>query len=130
MTTTPNPEAFVAGLKTALSSMGAEVYDFWRDSVNPPCINTFMAQMPRDATQHAEFVSVVMVGMDDEASGQSQCYDIATQAANLVDANHTLSGAVSSAWCRTFRNSRPWPVQEGRQRMWSLEVVWDVYLTP
>lgn len=130
MTVTPNPESFVVGLKAALGSMNAQVYGFWRDAVDPPCINTFLSQMPRDATKPAEFVSVVMVGMTDEASAQSQCYDIATQAANLVDANQSLSGAVSSAWCKTFRNSRPWPVQEGRQRMWSLEVVWDVYLTP
>lgn len=130
MTTAPNPEAFVTGLKTALSSLPCEVYDFWRDSVNPPCLNTYMGLVPRDATQPAEFVSVVMVGMTDEASAQSQCYDLATQAANLVEANHTLTNAVSAAWCSSFRNSRPWPPQEGRQRMWSLEVVWNVFLTP
>jgi len=126
-----DPTAFLTGLKAVLTGpLRAQVYDFWRDTVDPPCVVTYMTQMPRDATQPSEFVSVVMVAMNDEASAQSQCYDIATQAAEKIETNHTLSGAVSSAWCKSFRNSRPWPVQEGRQRMWSLEVVWDVYLRP
>lgn len=125
-----DPKAFFSGLRSTLGAMQAEVYEFWRDAVNPPCIVTYMGQMPRDATQPTEFVSVVMVGMTDEESGQSQCYDIANEAADLVDADHSLDGTVSSAWCRAFRNSRPWPLPEGRQRMWSLEMVWDVFLVP
>ncbi len=130
MSNIPSPSVVFVGLAAVLADLPVDVGVFWRDAVNPPCIVSYMVQMPRDGIQPAEFVSVVLVGMTDEASGQDQCYDIATKAANLVDADHTLGGAVSSAWCRAFRNSRPWPIQDGRQRMWSLELVWDVLLDP
>lgn len=132
MSALPSPEVFLTGIKTVLTAAlpNVQVHQFWKDSVTPPCIVTHMPRYPRDGTTPAEFVSVVLVGMTDEGSGQSQVYDIAIAAANAVDANHTLSGAVSSAWCKEFRNSRPWPVQEGRQRMWSVELVWDVLLDP
>ncbi len=126
----PSPEVIFTGLATTLWDLPIDVYQFWRDAVNPPCLLSYMVNMPRDGIQPAEFVSVILVGMTDEASAQQQCYDLATRAAELVDADHTLAGAVSSAWCRAFRNSRPWPMQDGRQRMWSLELVWDVLLDP
>lgn len=128
---TVNIPAILTGFKAVLEGLeGVEVYDYWPESPNFPCVLTILERIPWDHTESATFVSYFMCGMTDTQSAQLQLMDLVVNATDLIVEHGTLDGAVSSVIPLEVRSWSPEQVQEGRPRYWQAEQVWDVFITP
>lgn len=122
-----NIPTVLTAFKTALASLGVQVTDYVPDSPNVPSIAVYAESWPFARSEDATFVLWCVAGTVDMEDAQNKLMtwlsDDAGSIAALLDANSTLSGAVSSVLPYELRNWGIMAVQEGRPRLVQAELV-------
>lgn len=130
-----NPQTVSTAFKAALAAWattnGVQVFDYVPDSWNPPCVAIYPETIPYDRTAGARWVLVCVTGSVETQGAQARLQSWlaetgTTSIVAVIDANHSLSGAVSSVLPLEVRRYGMMPTQDGRPRLLQAELVCDI----
>lgn len=130
-----NPQTVSTAFKTAYTAWAvanhAQVDDFVADTPKPPCVAFYPETVPYDITAPCRWIAWCSTGTIEEQGAQARLLGWlaetgATSLIQVIDQNHSLSGAVSSVIPLEVRGYGVSPVQQGRPRFLQAQLVFDV----
>jgi len=130
-----NPQTVSTAFKTALANWsvanGVQVYDYVPDSQNPPCVCVYPEAIPYDFSANCTWILWLLSGKVEEQGAQARMLGwIAdtgpTSIIAALDANHSLTGTVSSTLPLELRGYGAAPVTAGGTPYMQARLVYHV----
>ena len=116
----------LAAFVRMLEPLDVEIYGYFPDAPNVPCLIVFFEEVPFDLTDDATYVIRIVGGTTEMQGAQNAVFQLMTDIVDLIDADNTLGGAVSSVLPDRMRDWGIAPTAEGRVRYLQADIVCNV----